>query len=490
MSLIGKWDRATEIVALQITDGLFQYDPALRLVPRVAESARWSADRTEVEIRLRDGVRWHDGKPVTADDVVFTVERARDPAVENRTFADLFRDLESIDAPDPRTVRARFHAASPGSLEAFLVPLLPRHIAEADRDLLAGTFVQHPVGCGPFRFVAYRPGEAIELEANDDYWDGRPSIDRLVFRIYPDAATSYQALLNGELDVLSVPAALWEEARSSADAARFTAFSFTTLSVWPLVWNQAPSTPYFHDPRVRQALIYALDRESFARTVARGLARPGVTTFHPDTVWADPDLQPRPYDPHRAAELLDEAGWVDSDGDGTRDRGGIPFRFTLLLPVGSMQLTRQIAEWEQQSWATLGVRAEIRQLEWQAFRELRNSGKFDAASYSLSFTPEPDQFWGLFHSTATAAYNVFGFADAEVDRLLEAGRSIGDEAARRAAYRTLQRRLYELEAVSCTFYFSTPVLHDRRLEGVTPSPLDYWRTTRGPRVWRWAAPER
>ena len=490
LSLLGKSDRATEIVAFQITDALVQYDPTLRLVPRVAESFRWSADRTELEFRLREGVRWHDGVKVTADDVVFTVEKVRDPAVENRTFADLFRDLEAIDATDSRTVRARFRSPSHGALEAFLVPLLPRHIAGKDADLLSGAFAKHPIGCGPFRFVAYRPGELLELEANQDYWAGRPSIDRLVFKIYPDAATSYQALLKGDLDVLTVPATLWEEARSSPDAARLRAFSFSTLSVWPIVWNQSPGTPFFRDPRVRQALIHALDREKFARTIARGLARPGVTTFHPETVWADPDLVPRSHDPGRAAWLLDEAGWTDSDGDGLRDRDGVPFRFTLLLPTSSMQLTRQIAEWEQQSWAALGVAAEIRQLEWQAFRELRNSGHFDAASYSLSFTPEPDQFWGLFHSTATTAYNVYGLADPEVDRLLEAGRAaVGDEE-RRAAYRELQRRLYELEAVSCTFYFSTPVLHDRRLEGVTPSPIDYWRTTHGPRVWRWATSQR
>jgi peptide/nickel transport system substrate-binding protein len=488
LSLLGKWDRATEIVALQITDSLVRYDPELRLVPRVAESWVWSLDRKTIELRLREGVRWHDGAPVTADDVVFTVEKAREPAVENRTFADLFRDLRSIEAVDPRTIRARFERSSPGALEAFLVPLVPRHIAGKDLDFLSGAFARHPIGCGPFRFAAYRPGEAVELEANPDYWDGRPAIDRLVFRIYPDAATSYQALRNGELDILSVPAAMWEEAQSSPGAERFRAFSFSTLSVWPIVWNQAPDVPYFHDPRVRRALVHALDREEFSRTVARGLARPGVTAFHPESPWADPELEPRPYDPTLAARLLDEAGWVDSDGDGVRDRAGRAFRFTLLLPVGQMQLTRQIAEWEQQSWAALGVATEIRQLEWQAFRDLRNSGRFDAASYNLVFTPEPDQFWGVFHSTATSAYNVFRFADAEVDRLLEAGRDATSDGERRAAYHALQRRLYDLEAISCTFYFSTPVLHDRRLEGVTPSPIDYWRTTEGPRVWRWTAP--
>jgi len=488
LSLLGKSDLTTEIVAYQITDALVRYDPSLRLVPRVAESWSWSDDRTELRFRLREGVRWHDGAPVTADDVVFTVERARDPAVENRTFAGLFRDLATIDAPDPRTVRARFHSASHGALEAFLVPLVPRHLAGKDADLLTGAYSRHPIGCGPFRFVAHRPGQDLELAANDDYWDGRPAIDRLVFKILPDAATSYQALLSGELDLLTVPAALWEEARSSAEAGRFSALSFSTLSVWPVVWNQGSGSPYFRDQRVRQALVHALDREEFARTIGRGLARPGITTFHPDTVWADPDLSPRPYDRALAARLLDEAGWSDSNGDGVRDRNGIPFRFTLLLPTSSRLLTRQIAEWEQQSWASLGVVAEIRQLEWQAFRELRNSGRFDAASYNLLFTPEPDQFWDLFHSSATAAYNVYGLADPEVDRWLAAGREAVSDDDRRSAYRKLQRRLYELEAVSCTFYFSTPVLHDRRLEGLTPSPIDLWRTTAGPQVWRWAAP--
>ncbi len=486
LSLLGKSDRTTEIVAYQITDSLVRYDPSLRLVPRVAESWSWSADRTELQFRIRDGVRWHDGVAVTADDVVFTVERARDPVVENRTFAGLFRDLAAIDAPDPHTVRARFNVPSHGALEAFLVPLLPRHVAGKDADLLTGAYARHPIGCGPFRFVAYLPGQQLELAANDDYWDGRPSIDRLVFRIYPDAATSYQALLGGELDLLIVPATLWEEARSAAEQGRIGAFSFSTLSVWPIVWNLAPTTPYFRDARVRQALIHALDREEFARTVGGGLARPGITTFHPDTVWADPGLQPRAFDRALAARLLDDAGWKDSDGDGVRDRDGVPFRFTLLLSTSPLQLLRQIAEWEQQSWATLGVVAEIRQVEWQRFRELRNAGHFDAASYSLSFTPEPDQFWDLFHSGATAAYNVYGLADPEVDRWLEAGRAAATEDERLVAYRSLQRRLYELEALSVTFYFSTPVLHDRRLEGLTPSPIDLWRTTAGPRVWRWA----
>lgn len=487
LSLLGKADRWTEIVAAQITDSLVQFDAELRLRPRVAESWQFSSDRREVTFQLREGVRWHDGAPVTADDVVFSLEKLREPATENQVYAPAFKNLESVSAPDSRTVVARYREATPSDLEAWRFPLIPRHVAGRDADLLTGEFARAPIGCGPFRLVRYTPGVELVLEAFDDYWDGRPSIDRLVLRIYPDLRTSYQALLRGDLDVLTVSSDQWATWRDEPGSARLDAFVYTVLSVWPVLWNQDGSNPFFTDVRVRRALVLALDRETFAATVAQGLARPGATAFHPDTAWAAPDVLPAPYDPQRAAQLLDEAGWRDSDGDGIRDRNGLPFRFSLLMPNSGMKLAEQIAVWQQHAWAEVGVRADIERMEWQTLRERRNAGDFEATSFSLSFTPGPDQFYDLFHSSAREeGVNWFGFADVEVDRLLEAGRASFDEAERLTIYHELQRRLAELEPILSTFYFSSPVLHDRRLLGITPSPLDIWRTTEGPRVWRWA----
>jgi peptide/nickel transport system substrate-binding protein len=232
-------------------------------------------------------------------------------------------------------------------------------------------------------------------------------------------------------------------------------------------------------------MVLALDREAFIDNVAHGLARRGATSYHPDTVWYDDRIEPWPYDPAEASRLLDEAGWRDSDGDGVLDKNGRPFKFTLLINVSRQQLNDHIAAWQQQSWAEIGIVAEIERLEWQAFRERRNAGKFGAASFSLTFTSDPDHF-GLYHSSAAdGGYNFGGLADPEIDRLVEEGRRTFDFETRLDIYHRLQQLLHEKQPVTCLFYFASPVIHDRRLQGVVPSPVDYWRTTQGARLWRW-----
>jgi len=492
LSMLGKVDRNGERVNVQLTDSLVQYDAALRLQPRVAESWELSDDRRTVTFRLREGVRWHDGTPVTADDVVFTVEKVREPAVENKTYGPMFRDVESIEALDRSTVRVHYATITPDFLESWRVPLLPRHLAGVEEDLLTSEFSRHPVGCGPFRFVSYRPGQEIVLQANDDYWDGRPLIDRLVFKIYPDLRTAFQALLIGDLDLMKVSPELWNEARNSDAGSHLRAIAYSTLAVWPVIWNQDGSNPFFVDPRVRLAMVHALDREEFVESVAHGLASPGITTYHPESVWADATLDPRAFDRRKAEGLLDETGWRDSDGDGIRDKDGRAFSFTLLIPNSSFQLTQQIAVWQQDAWKQIGVHAEIERMEWQAFRERRNAGRFEAISFNLGFTPNPDQY-DLYHSSATeTGFNFYGLDDAEIDRLVELGRATFDEQQRKSIYGQLQRALYEREPITCTFNFVSPVLHDNRLNGVTVSPLGVLLTTDGPRLWRWtdvAAPE-
>jgi peptide/nickel transport system substrate-binding protein len=481
LSLIGKADRNSAILAVQLTDSLLQFDPDLTLQPRLAESYEFSEDRRSVTFRLRSAVRWHDGREVTAEDVVFSVEQARDPAVENTTFGALFADLVSVEALDARTVRATYSLPVQESLEGWRLPIIPRHLAQRGGELLTGEFSRHPVGCGPFRFVRYRPGEEIVLEANDDYWDGRPRIDRLVFRIFPDQRTGFQALLAGELDLMNVTPDLWHEARESAAGSRLESTVYYRLVVWQVAWNQDGSNPFFTDPRVRRAMLHALDREKFNDNVVHGLARPGVTTYHPDLKrWTDPSLEPLRYDPDVARRLLEEAGWIDRDGDGVREREGQPFRFT-------QALNDDMAAWQQQSWREVGVDAAIEKLEWNQFRERRGHHEFEAAMSGMSFTASPDQF-ELYHSSARdGGFNFVGLDDPEVDRLLEQGQEILDEDRRRVVFHRLQHRLNELQPLACLFHFPTPVLHDRRLQGLVPSPFDHWRTTEGPRLWRWVA---
>ena len=146
----------------------------------------------------------------------------------------------------------------------------------------------------------------------------------------------------------------------------------------------------------------------------------------------------------------------------------------------------QIAVWQQDAWRRIGVHAEIERMEWQAFRERRNAGEFEAVSFSLGFTPNPDQY-DLYHSSATeTGFNFYGLDDEEIDRLVELGRTTFDEPTRKSIFGQLQRALYEREPITCTFNLDSPVLHDKRLIGVTPSPLGVLLTTDGPRLWQWS----
>ena len=290
----------------------------------------------------------------------------------------------------------------------------------------------------------------------------------------------------GDLDLLTVAPDLWHDTVNGDEAERFDYVLLSLYGHWPLVWNQSGTNPFFTDARVRKALMHALDRETFIETVARGQARQGISVFHPDTVWANPDLSPRRYDPELAASLLDEAGWTDSDGDGIRDREGRPFAFTLLMPVSTMELTRQIAVWQQDSWQKLGIEVEIERIEFQVFRKRRNAGDFDVASFYLGLTPDPDQVYDLFHSSAAeSGWNFYGLDDARIDALLDAARATFEPERRLALYAELQEALYEEEPIGFTLMFKSPVLFDARLRGVVSTPIGIWNTSEGPRRWYW-----
>jgi peptide/nickel transport system substrate-binding protein len=483
LSPVGKSHRLSLVLGRQITDSLVQYDRNLNEKPRLAESWEFSSDGRTLTFHLREGVRWHDGKPFTSEDVLLTVRKARDPATEARSAMSQFESLTSLTAPDAQTVVATYAEPFVDALESWTIPILPAHLIDPDEPLLTSSFAEHPIGCGPFRLVEAVPGRSILLEANDDYWDGRPLIDKLEFLIIPDERTAYQALLTGDLDLMAVTPDIWKVYRNSQDSRHLKQFTFARNNMWYTAWNQNGDRP-FQDPRTRQAMIHALDRATFITQILDGRARQGITSYHPDSAWADPALTPREFDQERAMRYLAEAGWEDRDGDGILDKGGRPFRFTLLYPRGSQEITPRMAAWMQQSWAQIGIDAELEALEWRAFLEKRNSGNYDAVMANMSFSGgSPDQR-ELYHSEAREnGFNFFGLEDPEIDRLLDEGRSTADRGKRIAIYRRLQARLYELEPLGVVFHFQVPVLLQADIEGVEPSPLGLWRHWPGPRAW-------
>jgi peptide/nickel transport system substrate-binding protein len=485
LTLIGNTDSFASNLGRLVSDSLVDYDASGHFVPRVAASWTVSQDGREVVFRMREGVRWHDGAPVTARDVVFTADRVRDPATQARSWASQFAPIVSVEAPDDATVVVRYREAVAEPFEAWRVPLVPAHLAETGEAFLTGSFSRHPVGCGAFRFVRHVPGVEVVLEANPDYWGGAPGIRGLAFRILRDDRTSYEALLHGDIDLWVATPDFWREAQTSTRARRLARFVNERQAIWYLGFNVDGSNPFFDDARVRQAVTFAVDRERFAASVVRGLARPPATTYLPGNPWRDASIPPRRHDPDRAKALLAEAGWRDSDGDGVLDRGGRRFSFSLLYAKGNQEITERMGAWIQRSLAEVGVEVRLERLDWDLLQRRRLEGRFEAAMASWGLGIGADQ-WEIWHSSARAnGLNYGGLADAEVDRLLERGRLERDPEARREIYAALQRRLYALEPIVPLFQFLQPVLHDPRLRGVVGSPVGLYDFSPGPRGWRW-----
>jgi peptide/nickel transport system substrate-binding protein len=487
LSLIGNTDVHSSNLASVISDGLVAYDAKGHYVPMVARAWDLSPDAKTLTFHLREGVLWHDGERVSSRDVAYTVKKVREPATQARSWVSLFANVASVETPDDLTLVVHFTEINADALEPWRIPLVPEHVASKDADFLGGAFAHHPIGCGPFRFVSHDPGQSVVLAAFDRYWGGRPAMDRMVVKIVSAERTGYEALLLGELDFLGVTPDLWRDSLTNPAAARLSRFVYYAFRFWKIDWNQSDSTPFFRDKRVRRALLMALNRKRFAETVVVGLARPGVSSYPPESPWADPSVEALPFDPAQSGRLLDEAGWRRPSSGGLREKDGAPFVFTLILTAGAQEIADRCAAWMQQSLAEVGIGMKIEKLGGEAFRQRRKNHAFHAAMGTLQFDATPDRF-DLYHSTARdAGFNFGSFSDAEVDRLLEEGRATVDPVARREIYWRLQRRLDDLQPVAFLFQFAQPNLHDAELQGVVPSSVGLFQFTPGPRAWHWSS---
>jgi peptide/nickel transport system substrate-binding protein len=485
LNFVTQNDSNSQIIANLVGDPLVDFDHRLELVPRLAASWEVEADGRRVTFHLQPGVSWHDGRPLTADDAVFTLERVLDPASLAGGKRPYFETVTTYRAEDRLTFLVERDEAYARAVEVWeTLPILPRHLYEG-QDFLTAPANRAPVGTGPYRFVSWESGSRIELAANPDYFGGAAGIDRLVFRPLPDPSTRVEALLAGDLDLTSLRPLDRERILADPELAeRVRIIAQDTLFVWYIAWNQDGSNPFFADARVRLAMTMALDRQGFVDEVLLGVGEVATSLVHP-SMWAfHRELAPWGYDRRAAAELLDEAGWVDSDGDGLRDRGGDDFTFTLMVPAGNQEILR-LAAILQESLRTLGVEMDLRTLEYNLYRAERDAGRFAAMAGGWLLDPDPDcyDFW---HSSQRGGrgLNYAGYADAEVDRICEEARRITDRERRAALYRRVQEILHRDQPNTFIAYRQTLLGLSQRLAGVEPSPVGIWGAYPGPLAWR------
>jgi peptide/nickel transport system substrate-binding protein len=458
-------DAASSRAIQLLFNGLVQKDSGSRLVPDLAES--WETPDPRIyRFHLRRGVRFHDGQELTAADVKFTFDSIRDPALRS-PLAGSYKIIRAIEAPEPYTVTFNLSEPFAPFLVNMTTGIVPKHAVEAQ----GSDFAVHPVGTGPFLLKKWARDEEMSFKAFDAYFEGRPRLDELVFRIIPDDTIRYLELKKGSLDFAQnnlppdVVAGIEQEEGLKVLKSPGTNYEYIGFNL---------QDPYCRRIEVRQAVAYALDIPLMIRHILKGLGTEATGVLYPGHWAYNPDVPRYEHNPERARELLDRAGFPPGE-DG--------YRFTLEYKTTQADLSRRKGEVIQEQLAAAGIRVRLASYEWSAFFADIRSGNFQLYSLQWVGVTEPDIYYYLFHSTSVPpeGANRGRYMNPDLDRLIEAGRSTLDVQQRRAIYRKIQEIVAgDLPYISLWYNDNVAVMKEN-LEGYVLYPAGDFRALKD--VW-------
>ncbi|SNB70819.1 peptide/nickel transport system substrate-binding protein [Arboricoccus pini] len=429
----------TQFVSGNVFDGLVDYAFDLSLRPSLATSWEVAPDGKTITFHLRQGVLWHDGQPFTSADVKWSLENVWQ-TIHPRNKS-IYKNVETVDVPDEHTVVLRLKAPSlaiMSTLNASGATILPRHLYEGT-DILTNPYNNKPIGTGPFVFKEWKKGEYILLERNPHYWDqDKPYLDKLIFKVVPDAAARAAALEKGEAQyaILS-PVPLREAERlGKLPQLRIETRGYEWLSpVFYLDFNI--DNPYLKDVKVRQALAHAIDLQAIAKIVWYGFAVPAISPV-PSTVpfFHNPDVPRYAFDPARAETLLDEAGLK-------RGANGVRFKLTHdFLPYGDD--FKRTGDYLKQALKRVGIEVDIRAQDTASFiKRVYADRDFDVSSSWNGAFPDPQMgitriYWSGWVGSGTPWTNASGYKNPLVDDLIDQAAISPDAKARAELFRKFQ----------------------------------------------------
>jgi ABC-type transport system substrate-binding protein len=425
---------------------------------------------------LRPGVRWHDGVPLTAEDVRFTYQAIMDPKNASR-LSGSFEPVKTVEVVDELTVRVVYKRLHSPGLFDWISGIVPKHLldnaalerearrrqlSDAERKQLSvrtSEFNRKPVGTGPFRFVEWLPDQYVHLTRNEGYWGPHAQYRDLYFRVIPDYLTMEVEFNAGALDVYD---ALPHQAERYRRDPNHRVLPFDEGSYSYIGYNLR--RPPFDDVRVRRALGMALDVDSMIKYVLSGEGKRATGPYYSITPYHDPEVKPLPYDPKAAQALLEDAGFR-KNASGLLERDGKPFSFTLVTNNGNPQ-RKSIMTIAQEAWRKLGIDCKVQAFEWTVFIEqfvhVRN---FDA--FVLGWTGGAISFdkYTLWHSSQGGNYknNMSGFQNPEVDRLLARIRETYDQQELLQLTRRLHRLIADAQPLTFLYEPQQPKVIDKRI---------------------------
>jgi oligopeptide transport system substrate-binding protein len=461
-------------VVRQIFDGLVQFDAHLNVIPAIAEFWEASQDGRTWAFALRRGVKFHHGREVTAQDVVYSFTHllhVNSPGPVTELFAHIqgskefmrgkTPSIQGLKALDRYTLQMVLEEPF-ASILAVLGLANAAVVPQEEVERLGERFGRGPVGAGPFKFVRWEPNQEIVLAANDDYYEGRPFLDAVVFRIGVGGKFEemFAEFLRGNLDETIIPGGKTEEVRTDPRYRPYQRFRKPTLNLLYIGFNTQLKP--FDDRRVRQAFNYAVNKETIVREITKMGALTATEALPPGMPGYDPDLQGYYYHPEKAKQLLAEAGYPDGAG----------FPVVQLWSVHQAENTKAELAAYQRYLADLGVQVEIHYAtDWPAYKTMLQQGKLPMFRLArFADIPDPDNFLApMLHSASPTNYTFY--RNPLVDRLLEQARKKLSYARRIALYREVERVVMDDAPWIAQNYYTFEYLYQPYVQGVEVSLL-------------------
>jgi peptide/nickel transport system substrate-binding protein len=426
---------------------LWSVDASGTFVPQLAtevptlENGGISQDGLNWRIKLRGDVRWHDGAPFTADDVKYTLDLINNPhfRVYSRNGHELVTDIKVV-SPTEITWRMRKSYAPYPSILSWTF-IVPQHILSKAADPNTAPFNNAPIGTGPFRWSERMPGDHITLAANEHFFGTGPYVERVVFRYIPDLTALFTQFQTGAVDYTGIQGITADHYNQAIKLPNRKVVAGPAPFVESITMNMG--NPVLRDPAVRQALYYAMDKKSIIDAIYYGLPTP-TESFLPRQSWAfNPDLPKQVYDPAKARQILDAAGWKPGAG-GIREKNGMRLAFANSTTAGN-HVREQAQELLQQTWREIGVDMQIKNMPAAViWGDYYNLSKYDSVMVGQDQMTGPDPDTTIYYSSKAipakggSGDNTMQYINPKVDELLAQGASTLDQTKRAAIYREMQ----------------------------------------------------